>query len=70
MDGILFYVSYTLIYKISFTISHIMYHQFTDKTLEEIVFEMEIKFSRGELTIEAFAKLRKYLMSILEKNDN
>lgn len=47
-----------------------MYHQFTDKTLEEIVFEMEIKFSRGELTIEAFAKLRKYLMSILEKNDN
>ena len=47
-----------------------MYHQFTDKTLEEIMFDMEMKFSRGELTIESFAKLRKYLMSILEKNDD
>ncbi|AEO97596.1 hypothetical protein ENVG_00455 [Emiliania huxleyi virus 84] len=70
MDGILFYVSYTLIYKISFIILYTMYHPFTDKKLEEIVFEMELKFSRGELSIEAFATLRNYLMCILEKNDN
>ncbi|AHA54297.1 hypothetical protein, partial [Emiliania huxleyi virus 18] len=43
------------------------YQQFTDKKLEEIMFDMELKFSRGELSIEAFAKLRQYLMSILEK---
>ena len=47
-----------------------MYHPFTDKKLEEIVFEMELKFSKGELSIEAFATLRNYLMCILEKNDN
>ncbi|AET42373.1 hypothetical protein EXVG_00450 [Emiliania huxleyi virus 202] len=48
----------------------LMYQQFTDKKLEEIMFDMELKFSRGELSIEAFAKLRQYLMSILEKNND
>ncbi len=47
-----------------------MYQQFTDKKLEEIMFDMELKFSRGELSIEAFAKLRLYLMSIIEKNND
>ena len=47
-----------------------MYHQLADTKLEEMMFDMELKFARGELSIEAFAKLRLYLVSILEKNND
>ena len=47
-----------------------MYHQLADNKLEEMMFDMELKFARGELSIEAFAKLRLYLVSLLEKNND
>ena len=45
-----------------------MYHQFSDKKLEDIIFDMEYKFSTGKLDITDFARLRLHLDTILKEH--